>query len=168
LPAQGTEGAVMHPNGRIYASGLGTLLMFDESGLIGAVGSHPGAHDVIVDADGNIWIADTGNRRLVKYTQDLDQLMILDGPEFGFLGPRYLDLTEFGELIVADQDAHRILKINPAAPEGARRIGVLGDGLPGIGAMKFDDPEGVVARGNRYWFADSDNNRIVRYSVVIN
>ena len=33
---------------------------------------------------------------------------------------------------------------------------------------QFDDPEGVAVDGNRYFFSDSDNNRIVRYSVVLN
>ena len=47
-------------------------------------------------------------------------------------------------------------------------LGTLGDGTPGIGPGKFDDPEGVAVRGNTYWFADSDNNRIVKYVVVTN
>ena len=89
-------------------------------------------------------------------------------PKFGFIGPRYLDVTESGHLVVADQDAHRILLIDPDAPDGGALLGVLGDGMPGIGPNKFDDPEGVAVDGNRFFFSDSDNNRIVRYSIVLN
>ncbi|MFT6223688.1 MAG: hypothetical protein ACJA1F_001533, partial [Paracoccaceae bacterium] len=32
----------------------------------------------------------------------------------------------------------------------------------------LDDPEGVAVRGNAYYFADSDNNRIVKYVVLVN
>ena len=37
-----------------------------------------------------------------------------------------------------------------------------------LGPDKFDDPEGVLVDGGRYYFSDSDNNRIVRYIVVLN
>ena len=77
-------------------------------------------------------------------------------------------MTEFGYLVVADQDAHRILLIDPEGPDGGTLLGVLGDGIPGLGPDKFDDPEGVAVDGNRYFISDSDNNRIVRYSVVLN
>ena len=113
-------------------------------------------------------MADNQARRLVKYSATLDRLQVLDHSKYGFIGPRYLDIDDFGRLVVADQDAHRILLIDPNGPEGGTLIGVLGDGVPGIGANKFDDPEGVAVRGNRYFFSDSDNNRIVRYSVVLN
>jgi sugar lactone lactonase YvrE len=77
-------------------------------------------------------------------------------------------VTEFGHLVVADQDAHRIVLIDPDAPDGGSLLGVLGDGTPGMGPNRFDDPEGVAVDGNRFFFSDSDNNRIVRYSVVLN
>ena len=118
--------------------------------------------------DGSIWVADNFARRLVRYSPDLELLQVLDQPKFGFVGPRYLDVTEAGHLVVADQDAHRILLIDPEAPDGGALLGVLGDGMPGLGLNKFDDPEGVAVDGNRYFISDSDNNRIVRYSVFLN
>ena len=74
----------------------------------------------------------------------------------------YID--EFDRLIVADQDAHRMLMID----RDGNLTGVLGDGTSGVGPFKFDDPEGVAIVGTTYFFSDSDNNRIVRYRVVIN
>lgn len=170
LNAPRTEGALLHSNGDVYAmaSGLGTLLRYRASDLIGTADGHPGAHDVAEAPDGAVWVADNANRRLVKYSADLERLQVLDHAKFGFLGPRYLDVTEFGHLVVADQDAHRILLIDPDAPDGGALLGVLGDGLAGMGPGKFDDPEGVATDGNRYFISDSDNNRVVRYSVVLN
>jgi sugar lactone lactonase YvrE len=129
---------------------------------------HFGAHDVAEDPDGNIWVADNFSRRLVKYAPDLTRLQILDHEKFGFAGPRYLDIDAFGRLVVADQDAHRILLIDPDGADGGTLLGVIGDGKPGKGPGRFDDPEGVAVKGNRYFFSDSDNNRIVRYTVVTN
>lgn len=170
VQAPRTEGALLHSNGDLYAmaSGIGVLARFKGLDFIAGVEGHPGAHDVAEAPDGSIWVADNANRRLVKYTPDLDLLQVLNDRKFGFIGPRYLDVTEFGHLVVADQDAHRILLIDPDAPDGGALLGILGDGLPGMGPGKFDDPEGVAVDGNRYFFSDSDNNRIVRYSVVLN
>ncbi len=170
LAAPQTEGVLAHSNGKIYAmaSGVGVVALYDGSSLKATAEGHGGAHDIAEDLVGNIWVADNVSRRLVKYSATLERLQVLDHRKFGFVGPRYLDVDDFGRLVIADQDAHRILLINPDGPDGGTLIGVLGDGVPGIGANKFDDPEGVAARGNRYFISDSDNNRIVRYSVVLN
>ncbi|MGI9388865.1 MAG: Vgb family protein [Boseongicola sp.] len=170
ISAPNTEGALYHSSGRIYAmaSGIGVLARFEELEFVDAVEGHIGAHDIAEAPDGSIWVADNRLRRLVRYSQDLKQLQILDAAKFGFAGPRYLDVTDAGYLAIADQDAHRILLIDPKGPEGGTLLGVLGDGVPGIGPNKFDDPEGVAVDGNRYFISDSDNNRIVRYSVVLN
>jgi len=165
-----TEGALYHTNGRIYALGAGDgqLVAYEGETAVATTGGLFGAHDVAEAPDGSIWVADNFARRLVKYDTDLNQLQVLDHAKYGFIGPRYLDIDAFGRLIIADQDAHRILLIDPDGPDGGTLLGVLGDGSPGRGPGKFDDPEGVVTDGARYWFADSDNNRIVRYVVVTN
>jgi sugar lactone lactonase YvrE len=160
------EGAVAHPNGRIYvtASGFGSITAFENGASVANAGGLSGAHDVAVDSAGNLWVADTGNRRIVKYSPDLEVLKILDGPQYGWSGPRYLDVDPLDRIIVADQDAHRIVMIDS---DGAL-VGALGNGLPGEGPNRFDDPEGVAISGSTYFFSDSDNNRIVRYRVVMN
>jgi len=168
--ASNTEGALFHSSGRIFvmASGQGVVGAFDGEKWVDGAGGHPGAHDIAEAPNGDIWVADNNNRRLVRYSKDLAQRQILDHPKFGLIGPRYMDIDANGRLIVADQDAHRILMIDPDGPDGGTLLGVLGDGAPGIGPGKFDDPEGVLVDGGRYYFADSDNNRIVRYVVVVN
>lgn len=170
LPAMRTEGALAHSNGRIYAmaSGSGTLLAYEGDQLVASASGHFGAHDVAEAQDGSVWVADNFNRRLVRYSPDLELLQIIDHAKFGFVGPRYFDIDDFGRLIVADQDAHRILMIDPAGTDGGTLIGVIGTGLPDKGPYVFDDPEGVEIHGSNYYFADSDNNRIVKYTVVTN
>ena len=165
-----TEGAFAHPNGRLYvvAGGLGAMVVIEDGNPIAAVRGLNGAHDVAGAPDGSVWVADNRSRRLVQFDADLNFLQILQGPEFGFAGPRYLAVDDFGRLVVADQDAHRILLINPSAPVGSRLQGVIGDGIPGVGPGKFNDPEGIEIFGNSYFISDSDNNRIVKYTVVIN
>ena len=165
------EGALAHPNGRIYASSgnTGELIMF-ENGKRSSKSAfgHFGAHDVEVDLQGNIWIADNFGQRLVKYSPELEKLQTLDDAKYGFGGPRYLSIDGQGNLIVADQDAHRILLINPNKGESGELIGAIGDGLPGKGPNKFDDPEGALYYGGSFYFSDSDNNRIVRSTLVMN
>jgi DNA-binding beta-propeller fold protein YncE len=170
VSAPGTEGALLHSNGDLYtmASAIGVLARFRDLKFLAGVEGHPGAHDVAEAPDGSVWVADNRARRLVRYSQDLELLQIVDAAKFGFRGPRYLDVTRTGLLVVADQDAHRVLLIDPEGAEGGTLLGVLGDGTPGIGPGKFDDPEGVTVDGNRYFISDSDNNRIVRYTVVLN
>lgn len=170
LPASRTEGALAHSNGRIYAmaGGTGTLHAFENEKVVALAAGHYGAHDVAEAPDGSIWIADNFNQRLVRYSPDLKLRQVIDDPKFGFAGPRYLDIDDFGRLIVADQDAHRVLMIDPNGAEGGSLVGVIGTGSPGKGPNLFDDPEGVAVHDGRYYFSDSDNNRIVRYSVVTN
>lgn len=170
ITAPRTEGALIHSNGTVFAmaSGIGALGGLLEGQLVAAVEGHFGAHDVAEAPDGSIWVADNQARRLVNYTADLTHIRTIDAQKFGFVGPRYLDFTAAGHLVVADQDAHRILLIDPDGADGGTLLGVLGTGSPGLGPNLFDDPEGVAVRGGQYFFADSDNNRIVRYSVVLN
>ncbi len=169
-PASRTEGGMIHSNGTAYvmASGTGRLIAFQGDRVVALASNLPGAHDVMEDGSGNIWVANTGGASVMQFDPELNLLLTLSGPEFGFVGPRYLDIDELGRLVVADQDAHRILLIDPTRPVGERLVGVLGDGSPGEGPNKFDDPEGVAVQGHRYFISDSDNNRIVRYVVLTN
>ena len=161
-----TEGAVAHPNGRIYAnsSAYGTITAFENGKAVATAGGLIGAHDVEVGPNGDLWVADMGNRRVVRFSQDLEIITVFDDAKYGFVGPRYLDVDEIGRVVVADQDAHRMIMIDQ---DGAL-VGIIGNGLPGKGPNRFDDPEGVAIHGSTYFFADSDNNRVVRYRVVMN
>ena len=164
------EGAYAHANGRIYAmaSGIGVLVAFENGMPVAVARGMNGAHDVAGSPDGTIWVADNRARRLMQFDEDLNFLQSLDGQEFGFLAARYIDFDDFGRIVVTDRSAHRAYLIDPAAPAGSKLKGVIGDGSPGLGPGKFDNPDGVTALGNSYYFSDSENNRVVKYTVVIN
>jgi len=166
-PFPRTEGVLAHSNGRLYvmASGSGRLFAMSGEEVAAVATGMPGAHDVAEAPDATIWVADNFQRRLVQFNEDLVQLRVLDGPQFGFVGPRYMDVDTDGFLIVADQEGHRVLKIDPISEEV---LGVIGTGSPGEGPNLLDDPEGVALRGSEFFFADSDNNRVVKYIVALN
>lgn len=170
VAAPRTEGALMHSNGRVYAmaSGIGAVGVFEGDEIVAGAEGHFGAHDIAEAPDGSVWVADNNASKLVRYSADMQHLQTIDHAKFGLIGPRYLDVTEFGYLVVADQDAHRVLMIDPNGPDGGTLIGVLGSGTPGLGPNLFDDPEGVLVDGTRFYISDSDNNRVVRYSIVMN
>ena len=166
-PFPRTEGALAHSNGRLYvmASGTGNLFAIEDDTAVAVASGMFGAHDVAEAPDGSIWVADNAQRRLVQFNEDLEQLAVISGPQFGFIGPRYMDILPDGTLVVADQDAHRVLQINPVTKQV---LGIIGSGSPGNGPNLLDDPEGVAIRGAEFFFADSDNNRIVKYVVALN
>lgn len=167
-PFARTEGVLAHSNGQLYVmtSGTGELVaVVDEDRVVAAASGMTGAHDVAEAPDGTIWVADNFQRRLVQFTPELEQIRVISGEQYGFVGPRYMDIQPDGILVVADQDAHRVLKIDPIS--GAV-MGIIGTGTPGKGPNQLDDPEGVAIRGSEYYFADSDNNRIVKYIVALN
>ena len=165
-PFPRTEGALAHSNGRLYvmASGTGVLYALEGDNVIASARGMHGAHDVEEAPDGTIWVGDNAQRRLVQFDADLNTIQIISGPQYGFVGPRYLDIDADGMLLVADQDAHRVLRIDPMS---GSVLGVIGTGAPGLGPNLLDDPEGIVVRGGEYFISDSDNNRIVKYIVAI-
>ena len=65
---------------------------------------------------------------LVRYSPELEQLQVIEAAKFGFAGPRYLDVDDFARPVVSDQDAHRVLLINPDIGD---LLGSMGDGMPG-------------------------------------
>ncbi len=157
------EGVAVHPNGRIYITGAGSnnIVAIERGKTIAETGGLSSPHDVAVRADGSIWIADAANDRLVLMDEDLKTLTVLEGKPFHFNGPRYLDLDSKGRLYVADKYAHRIKVLTP----DNRLLYVLGQDRSGLGPGMFDRPEGVVIHQDKVWFADTYNNRIVRYRI---
>jgi DNA-binding beta-propeller fold protein YncE len=148
------------------SSGTGELdAVADGDRVVAVASGMAGAHDVAEAPDGTIWVADNFQRRLLQFTPELERIRVISGAQYGFAGPRYMDIEPGGILVVADQDAHRVLRIDPVS--GAV-LGIIGTGTPGEGPNLLDDPEGVVVRGSEYYFADSDNNRIVKYIVALN
>lgn len=102
-----------------------------------------------VDAEGNIWVADTDNHRLQKFNRDGQHLLTVGGNGEGdapdkFKSPTGLAFNAAGELLVCDSWNHRIKIYDPANGQLKRSFGE-----PGM----FWAPKGIVedpSSGNMY------------------
>jgi sugar lactone lactonase YvrE len=103
---------------------------------------------VALDSNGNLYIADTGNNRVVKVTPAGVQTAVLSGVAL-VNAPSAVAVDTSGNLFVADTGNNRIVE----APAGGTPI-VVGSGLA--------SPSGVATDGaGNLYVADTGNNRIV-------
>jgi sugar lactone lactonase YvrE len=98
---------------------------------------------------------------MVRVDGRLQPDRVLEGDAYDFAGPRYQDFDHAGRMFVADKYNHAIKVIDP----DGTLLQVLG-GERGLGEGRFYQPEGVEIRGDAVWFADTYNDRIVRYRVT--
>lgn len=160
---RGPEGVLAHPNGRIYVAGAwsGNVVAYEDGRIVGELRGLSSPHDLELAGNGDIWLADAGNNRLLLLSPELEIKRELSGSPYDFNGVRYLDLTPQGTIIAADKNSHSVKFIDA---EG-RLLKVLGDGRAGKGPNRFSTPEGVELRGSTLWLSDSGNDRIVRYRI---
>ncbi len=160
---RGPEGVLAHPNGRIYVAGAwsGNVVAFDQGEKVKELTGLSSPHDIELAPDGDLWLADSGNDRVLLLSPDLVIKSELSREKYNFRGVRYLDTMDDGTLIAADKNTHSVKFIGI---DGALRL-MIGDGNAARGNYKLRTPEGVEVRGNQVWISDSGNNRIVRYLV---
>jgi DNA-binding beta-propeller fold protein YncE len=161
---RGPEGVLAHPNGRIYVGGAwsGNVIAYKQGKVIAELTGLSSPHDLELAPDGNIWLADSGNNRMLLLTQDLKIIKELKGSPYNFNGVRYQDVLPDGTLITADKNSHSIKVISPAGD----LLLTIGTGEPGMGPGVFRTPEGVETREDIVWLSDSGNDRIVKYRLV--
>ncbi len=117
---------------------------------------------ITVDSSGNIWVADTANNRIEKFSSEGTYLSKFGeaGTEAGKLKePEGITFHE-GELWVADTGNNRIEEYNPTEGKFLKSIGSLGSEkgqLKAPSAITFD------SSGN-LWIADTGNNRIQKFN----
>jgi DNA-binding beta-propeller fold protein YncE len=160
---RGPEGVLIHSNGRVYVAGAwsGNVVAYEKGQVVNELTGLSAPHDLEETADGNIWLSDSGNHRVLLVSPDLEILRELSRKTYDFNGVRYMDLLEDGTLIAADKNNHQIKFIGP----DGELIHVLGSGRPEKGPGKFTTPEGVEVRGNTLWLSDSGNDRVVKYTI---
>ena len=160
---RGPEGVLAHPNGRIYVAGAwsGNVVAYEQGQVVAELTGLSSPHDLELAASGDIWLADSGNHRILLLSPGLKIKNELSQQQYGFNGVRYLDLMEDGTLVAADKYSHSIKFIR----SDGRLLGVLGDGKPGLGIGRFKTPEGVEVRNKTLWFSDSGNDRVVKYRL---
>ena len=162
---RGPEGVLVHPNGRVYVAGAwsNNLVAYKDGKVVGELTGLASPHDVELTPDGDIWLADAGNDRMLLLNEDLEIKKELKGAPYNFNGVRYQDVLPDGTLIAADKNSHQV-KVISATGE---LLLTIGTGRPEKGPGKFTTPEGVETRGTTVWFADSGNNRIVKYELKL-
>lgn len=147
--------------GRIVAGGNGT-----GSGA-GHLNSPSG---IFLERDSlTIWIADTGNHRIVKWMSSTTSLVVCGS--YGrlddqFISPRglFVDQNASNTLFVADTENHRIQMWLPGSTSGITVAGQTG--VPGSNLNQLSIPSAVVGNGpGIIYIADTGNNRIMRWLV---
>jgi len=103
---------------------------------------------VAVDAQGNVYVADTSNDRVLKLSAG-GQLL---AQRMGFNSPVGLAVDDQGNLYIADTFNDRVVKLSPTGEQISACAG-------------FDSPFGVALdlQGNIY-VADTNNNRVTKLS----
>lgn len=157
----------------LHLSQDGILLnSWGEFGSLEAGSAYPGTFNepwgISIDRDGNIYVADTWNHRIQKFTSDGEYLLSWgyfgqrEAPE-SFWGPRDVAVDDSGHVYVSDTGNKRIVVFDT---EGAF-LAEFGD--VGFGDGEFDEPSGLAldANGNLY-VADTWNQRIQVFAPDIN
>ena len=133
-------------------------------------------YGVAVDSAGNVYIADTGNRRIRKI-DSTGTITTIAGPgEFGFSGdggpaveaelrnPYGVAVDSAGNVYIADSRDHRIRKVDSTGTittiAGTGEFGFSGDGGPAVEAELRNLYGVAVDSAGNVYIADTDNHRI--------
>ncbi len=180
------DNAARLPNGACATGVLGQPALVGGAPSGGARGlSSP--CDAAVDAAGNLWVADTGNHRVLRFDRAADlpdgapAAAVLGQADFGssatatggagMSSPCAVAADTGGRLWVADAGNHRVLRFDRAAdlPDGAPANAVLGQPdfaqrSHGTTAQGLEAPSGLAAdREGRLWVVDQSNHRVLRF-----
>jgi len=146
---------------------------------------------IAVTSSGDLYVADTGNNRVLHYPRPVDQSgritpdVVLGQSDFtsngkstanagSLVAPVGLAVGSNGDLFVADSGNSRVLEFPAGAATGSAAIRVYGQvsftaaGAPGadsISAETLSAPEGLaVDKSSNLYVADAGANRVLIYS----
>ncbi len=131
---------------------------------IGSNAAAPGTFNepwgVAVGPDGSVYVADTWNHRVQKFTAEGEFISTWGyfgqaEDAFALWGPRDVTVDDLGRVLVTDTGNKRVI----AYDETGNFVAEIGG--PGFAPGKFDEPTGIAAGANNFIFvADTWNQRI--------
>ncbi|MBE2197380.1 MAG: cellulase family glycosylhydrolase [Anaerolinea sp.] len=195
------SGTAVAPNGALYVVDYrnnrvqrfpsAAAFMAGDAADLSIVSSSPGVpligpESVVVDTQGNVYIAETENHRVLIYPPgETTQASVVIG-QYGmacpagqttFFFPRGLALDSNGRLYVTDQFHYRVLIFTPPFTSGMLASGVIGqpdltacnpDGGGAVSGSGLNGPRGVALdSGDNLYVADSENNRVLKYAAPL-
>ena len=130
---------------------------------------------IAVDASGYVYVSDSGNNRIRRFTPGANILTVAGGGACCDLGdgnpataanlnnPAGIAVDSSGNLYVADSGNNRIRMVTP---QDGIIVTVAGTGVPSSGANQFNWPRGVAvdSHGDLY-VADTNNSRVEGITV---
>lgn len=150
----------------VYSS-MGVLqAQWGAGGSNGAAGHGPGAFDdpegIAVAPSGDVYVADTGNDRVVELSPGGAFMAAWGGKGSGeghFNAPTSIAVSEGGEVYVLDSENDRVQEFSPSGRFLAKW------GLRGTGPGEFSQPKAIAigCEGDIY-VADTNNNRVQRFA----
>jgi sugar lactone lactonase YvrE len=165
---------------------------FTSSGGASSQNRFYGPEAAVVDASGRLWVADTVNSRVLRFdlpfSNGMNASLVLGQADFeanesnqgGSIAantlyfPRGLALDGAGNLYVADDSNHRVLRFSPPFANNMSASLVIGqenftNGCPNRCVVTWQNtlnhPKGIAIDGaGNLYVADYDNNRVLRYA----
>ncbi len=170
------RGLGVAPNGDVYVADLsnGRIAVFGADGNFkrnfGKLGPEPGKgkpgefnepSGVAVGPDGSVYVADSWNGRIQKFSPEGKPLGEYGGARYSFYSPRNVGTDRSGNIYVADTGNSMVKVI---APDG-KIIKTLGG--KGSGGGQFNEVFGVAVNGKGEVFvADPGNKKIHKFSAL--
>lgn len=143
---------------------------FDSGGSGTAAGKFDWPSGVAVGPNGQLFVVDFRNNRVVRYpnaadfSQPPDLIITTRDGVTPLNGPESVAVDNSGNVYVADTLAHRVLIYPPDSTAAAVVIGQYGLSCP-AGVLTFNFPRGVALDGNgRLFVADQFHHRILMFT----
>lgn len=146
----------------VVAPSAGAVTSYAFSSELTGNGSFNDPQAVVVDASGNIWVADTKNHRLEKFNSKGEFLLeVTKGPGSTKITPIDLALDPEGNVWALDENTSRAYKYSPEGnPQGSTSNKLGGPFNEPKGEVYLPEAFTIDSKGH-FWFADLPTGRLV-------